>query len=80
MVADALPPSRYATLTTPAVLPTVELTLHLVRAVPAVGGWLRVDQWTSWQDAHVAIDDAVLHDGQGRLVARVRQTRRVLRR
>ncbi len=80
VVADALPPSRYATLTSPAVLPTVELTLHLVRSVPDVGGWLRVDQWTSWRDTHVCIDDAVLHDDRGRLVARVRQTRRVPRR
>ncbi|WP_157970812.1 thioesterase family protein [Nakamurella deserti] len=80
VVADALPPSLYATRTTPIVLPTVELTLHLVRAVPPVGAWLRVDQWTSWQDAHVCIDDALLHDAQGRLVARTRQTRRVLRR
>lgn len=80
VLADALPPSRYATTTRPAILPTVELTLHLVRSVPPVGAWLRVNQWTSWQDDHVCVDDATLHDEQGRLVARSRQTRRVLRR
>lgn len=80
VIADALPPSLYATVTQPAVLPTVELTLHLLRSVPSVGAWLRVDQWTSWRDAQVCIDDAVLHDEQGRAVARVRQTRRMLRR
>ncbi len=80
VIADALPPSLYATMTTPAVLPTVELTLHLLRSVPPIGAWVRVEQWTSWQDAHVCIDDAVLHDEQGRVMARSRQTRRVLRR
>lgn len=80
VVADGLPPSWYATATVPTILPTVEMTLHLVRAVPPVGAWLRVEQWTSWNDAQVCIDDAVLHDEQGLLVARCRQTRRVLSR
>lgn len=77
VLADALPPSRYAVTTTPVILPTVEMTLHLVRAVPPVGAWLRVEQWTSWQDDQVCVDDATLHDEAGRLVARSRQTRRV---
>lgn len=80
VLADALPPSLYAVTTAPAMLPTVEMTLHLVRSVPPVGSWLRVEQWTSWQDAEICIDDATLHDEAGLLVARSRQTRRMPRR
>ena len=75
VLVDCLPPSLYAVLTAPVIVPTVELTVHVVAAPPARGAWVRVDQWVAWQDGGVCVDDAVLHDEQGRLVARVRQTR-----
>lgn len=79
VVADALPPSLFAVRRTPAVMPTAEFTVHVLSEPPAAGSWLRVDQRTVWHDARVAVDDADLRDTTGALVARVRQTRRLLR-
>ena len=58
---------------------TVELTAHLAAAPPAPDGWVRIDRWTSWHDADVAVDDAELRTEDGALLARVRQTRRIPR-
>lgn len=80
VLADALPPSLYAVGTVPMILPTVEMTLHLARPVPPVGAWLRVEQWTSWSDTRVCVDDATLHDEAGLLIAHARQTRLMPRR
>ncbi|MGY1619458.1 thioesterase family protein [Geodermatophilus sp. SYSU D00691] len=75
---DALPPSLFAVWTAPVPVPTVELTAHLTGALPDADEWVRVDQRTTWHDADVAVDDAELRDVAGRLVARVRQTRRLI--
>ncbi|PRY47782.1 acyl-CoA thioesterase [Geodermatophilus tzadiensis] len=77
VLADALPPALFAVRTTPAVMPTVELTAHLAGPPPATGAWVRVDQRLAWADADVAVDDTELRDVDGALVARVRQTRRL---
>lgn len=79
LIADALPPSAFVLLPEPVALPTVELTVHLARTPPAAGAWVRLRQRMTWLDDDVAVDDAVLHDGSGRLVALVRQTRRTVR-
>lgn len=79
LLADALPPSAFVLLTDPVGLPTVELTVHLTRTPPATGAWVRVRQRMTWLNDELAVDDAVMHDDSGRLVAVVRQTRRVLR-
>lgn len=76
VLADALPPASFAVLSAPVLLPTVELTLHLAGPLPATGAWVRIQQETAWAAADVVVDDAVLHDEDGHLVARVRQTRR----
>jgi hypothetical protein len=39
---------------------------------------VRIDQRTTWHDADIAVDDAELRGEDGRLVARVRQTRRLI--
>ena len=75
---DALPPSLFAVWRAPLPAPTVELTAHLTTAPPAEGEWVRIDQRTTWYDADLAVDDAELRDVEGRLVARVRQTRRLI--
>ncbi|MCZ2858680.1 thioesterase family protein [Blastococcus sp. VKM Ac-2987] len=75
---DALPPSLFAVRTVPAAMPTVELTAHLAGPVPGAGAWVRVDQRTVWCDADVAIDDVELRAEDGSLLARGRQTRRLL--
>ncbi|NEM07522.1 acyl-CoA thioesterase domain-containing protein [Geodermatophilus normandii] len=77
---DALPPSLFAVRTTPAAMPTVELTAHLAGPAPETGAWVRIDQVTTWADADVAVDDAELRAVDGSPVARVRQTRRLLSR
>ncbi|GAA2003572.1 thioesterase family protein [Nakamurella flavida] len=79
VLVDCLPPSLYAVLSAPVIVPTVELTLHVIGTPPPLGAWVRVDQWTAWQDGGVCVDEADLHDEQGSLVARVRQTRRLPR-
>ena len=75
---DALPPALFAVWRAPVPLPTVELTAHLAAEPPAAGEWTRIDQRTTWRDADLAVDDAELWDVDGRLVARVRQTRRLI--
>ena len=75
---DALPPSLFAVRTTPAAMPTVELTAHLAGPPPAPGAWVLVDQVTTWADDDLAVDDAELRAEDGSLVARARQTRRLL--
>ena len=77
---DALPPSLYAVRTTPAAMPTVELTAHLAGPPPGTGAWVLVDQVTTWADDAVAVDEAQLRAEDGSLVARARQTRRLLSR
>ncbi|SNS75596.1 Acyl-CoA thioesterase [Geodermatophilus saharensis] len=77
---DALPPSLFAVRTTPLAVPTVELTAHLAGPPPAAGAWVLVDQVTTWVDDDVAVDDAELRAEDGSLVARARQTRRLLAR
>jgi hypothetical protein len=75
---DALPPSLFAVRTAPAAMPTVELTAHLAGPTPPTGAWVRVDQRTVWVDGEVAVDDVELRALDGSLVARGRQTRRLL--
>ncbi|MDT0274291.1 thioesterase family protein [Blastococcus goldschmidtiae] len=75
---DALPPSLFAVRTVPAPMPTVELTAHLAGPPPPTGAWVRVDQRTVWADADIAVDDVELRGLDGSLVARGRQTRRLL--
>jgi acyl-CoA thioesterase len=77
---DALPPSLFAVRTAPAAMPTVELTAHLAGPPPASGAWVLVDQVTAWADGAVAVDEAELRAEDGSLVARARQTRRLLSR
>ena len=77
-LADALPPSLYATLTQPVLMPTVELSLHVLGPLPQPREWLRIEQWTEWSDDTMCIDAAVMQNDQGVVAATVRQTRRIL--
>jgi hypothetical protein len=76
LLVDVLPPSLYAVATAPEVMPTVELTVHLLGAPPASGDWVRVEQWTDHVDGYGCVDEALVQDTTGRVVARARQTRR----
>ncbi|TKJ27409.1 thioesterase family protein [Blastococcus sp. CCUG 61487] len=74
---DALPPSLFAVRTSPAAMPTVELSAHLA-ALPPTGDWVLVVQRTVWQDDEVAVDEVELRGLDGTPVALGRQTRRML--
>jgi hypothetical protein len=77
-LADALPPSLFAVWTAHRALATLELSAHLAAPAPEPRAWVRVDQWTSWADDDYCVDDAELHAADGSLLARVRQTRRMV--
>jgi hypothetical protein len=78
VLVDALPPSLFAVWTAPRPLSTVELTVHLAASLPEPGAWVRVDQRTSWVDDDYCVDDAELCLVDGTLLARARQTRRMV--
>jgi len=75
---DALPPSVMATRTTPVYAATADMSLHLAGPGLAAGEWGRLVQRAHWSDEHTSVDDAVLRDETGRLVAVSRQTRRMI--
>ena len=75
---DALPPSAMATRTTPVYAATADLSVHLTGPGLAAGEWGRLVQRAHWTDEHTSVDDAVLRDEAGRLVAVSRQTRRMI--
>jgi len=76
-LADALPPGLYGVATTPAPVPTVELTVHLT-GHRAATPWVLVDQRTLWSVQGWAVDETQVWDERGVRLAQARQTRRVL--
>ncbi len=71
LFADAFPPSVFSRLGRIGWVPTLELTVH-VRAQPAPG-WIQATFETSDLQDGLLIEDGVLWDETGRLVARSRQ-------
>lgn len=73
---DALPPDVMATVTVPAFAATADLTIRLTGPGLAVGECGRLVRRAHWSDEQTSVDDAVLRDEAGVLVAVSRQTRR----
>jgi acyl-CoA thioesterase len=76
-LADALPPGLYGIATTPAPVPSVDLTVHL-SGHQAASPWVLVEQRTLWSVQGWAVDETHLWDARGVRVAEARQSRRVL--
>ena len=74
---DALAPSLYAVLSTPAVIPTIEFTVHYSPARPS-DEWFFIQQRTAWSTTALCVDEAELRTPDGTLVAHSRQLRRIL--
>lgn len=80
MLLDALAPAAYAAWTAPAVMPTVELSAHLVRDLGRnpYRGWVLIQQRHTATEDGVSIDECDMWTEAGELVAQGRQLRRVL--
>lgn len=76
---DALPPGPFELLPTPSVVPTVEFTAHFVPGFTIAGEWHFVHQRLVWSGADSCIEESDLFASDGRLVARARQARRIVR-
>jgi acyl-CoA thioesterase len=80
VLTDALPPALFATWTTPRPVPSAELTVHFGTALDdAPGtGWALVRIRAEHAGSGWAMDDAAVWSQAGRLLARGRQSRRIL--
>lgn len=79
MLLDALPPTLLVLRTEPALIFTIEYTLHLtpVAHLPIEPGqWFFMRQHTVWAVGDLSVDDAQLWTDDGRLVGSARQLRR----
>lgn len=77
VLVDAMPPAVYAVAATPVAVPTVDLTVSFTDAPPATG-WVLLRITTRSAAGGWCLDDSEVWDADGRLLARGRQTRRVL--
>lgn len=81
ILADAMPPAIYATLTSPIPVPSMEITVHVAEPVPSntiFAGWLMAQQRNVRTSGGMSIDECDLWDERGRLVVQTRQLRRVV--
>ncbi|WP_067685989.1 acyl-CoA thioesterase [Nocardia jejuensis] len=79
IIADALPPAVFPTLSAPVAVPTVTLSVYLhgdLADVPAQPVLVRASNTST--AAGWSVDDIDIRDRSGRLLAQARQTRRVL--
>ena len=77
VLVDAMPPAVYAVAASPVAVPTVDLTVSFTDAPPATG-WVLLRITTRSAAGGWCLDDSEVWDSAGRLLARGRQTRRVL--
>ena len=77
---DALAPAAYASWTVPEVVPTLQLTAHLLDDLDSSprAGWLLAQMRHTRTEHGISVDDCLLWSDDGRLIAQARQLRRVL--
>ncbi|MFI7000682.1 acyl-CoA thioesterase [Nocardia sp. NPDC050175] len=79
ILADALPPAFFPTLTAPVAVPTVALSMHLhTDQLDTTPQPVLVRTTNASTDGGWSVDDIDLWDRDGRILASARQTRRVL--
>lgn len=79
MLLDALPPTLLVLRTTPALIFTIEFTVHLTPAAhlpQPEGTWYYLRQHTVWAAGALCVDDAELWTQHGTLIGTARQMRR----
>jgi acyl-CoA thioesterase len=79
MLLDALPPTLLVLRTTPALIFTIEFTVHLTPAAHVrqpEGTWYFLRQHTVWAIGALCVDDAELWTQDGTLIGTARQMRR----
>ena len=75
---DVMPPALYMEPVRPIFVPTLAFAAHFrtdSRVDPA--GWFYLTHRTAWANDQTCIEDAAVHDAEGRLLAQGRQTRTV---
>lgn len=81
ILADAMPPAIYATLTIPIPVPSIDIAVHFAEPIPKdepFSGWLLAQQRNVRTAGGISIDECDLWDQDGRLIAQTRQLRRVI--
>lgn len=79
MLLDALPPTLFVLRTTPALIFTIEFTVHLTPAAhrpQPEGTWYFLRQHTVWAVGALCVDDVELWTQDGTLIGTARQLRR----
>lgn len=76
---DAQPPGLFFEEEAPAFVPTMDFTVHFTHA-PADGRdeWRLVEQETVWATREYCVEESMVYDAAGVLLAQARQTRRVV--
>lgn len=80
VLADALPPGIYATLSVPVPVPSMELTVHVMASYETrqAASWLLAQQRNVSTCSGLAFDECDIWDEAGNLIAQTRQLRRVI--
>lgn len=80
LLLDVLPPGLFAREPAPGFVPSIDFSVHFSpRAALAIdpGAWFLVNNRTVWSAVDYCVDQSVLHDRDGHLLAQVRQGRAV---
>lgn len=76
---DAQPPGLFFEEEAPVYVPTMDFTMHFTHApAGARNGWRLVEQETVWATREYCVEESMVYDAAGVLLAQARQTRRVV--
>ncbi|MFH5227363.1 acyl-CoA thioesterase [Antrihabitans spumae] len=76
---DALPPGLFATMTSPVLIPTIEMTAHFAPTSNSGSDWYYLRHRTACSTADLSVDETELFTATGELAAQARQLRRIVR-
>jgi len=78
LLLDALVPGAYSIPPVPSNVPTVEFSVHVTPGEVRATSWHLATQSLIWASADLCVEESALYDAAGTVVAKARQTRRVL--